>query len=165
MYNLSFDSLFSLHLCLRNPPDQRRYLYSAIFYFQFHRFFMGLTWGLTIAGVVLIAYYLKGWTELDPKVNPHAILGIVSTGELPSARRISSFVLIFYVKLFPKQPQSLFSQFVIYFFNSRFVFHSTIHGSMSLCPNSPKASRLQLASLVCWQQRTDHWYYSDLLWA
>lgn len=42
---------------------------------------MGLTWGLTIAGVVLIAYYLKGWTELDPKVNPHAILGIVSTGE------------------------------------------------------------------------------------
>lgn len=59
---------------------------------------MGLTWGLTIAGVVLIAYYLKGWTELDPKVNPHAILGIVSTGELSSARRISSLVLIFYVK-------------------------------------------------------------------
>lgn len=49
-------------------------------WFHFHRFFMGLTWGLTIAGVVLIAYYLKGWTELDPKVNPHAILGIVSTG-------------------------------------------------------------------------------------
>lgn len=85
---------------------------------------MGLTWGLTIAGVVLIAYYLKGWTELDPKVNPHAILGIVSTGELSSARRISSLVLIFYVKseaiyqtalviIFPVCNLSISSQFQV----------------------------------------------------
>lgn len=48
-------------------------------WFHLHRFFMGLTWSLTVAGIVLIVYYLNGWTELDPRVNPHAILGVVST--------------------------------------------------------------------------------------
>lgn len=49
---------------------------------QLHRFFMGLTWGLTMAGLGLIVYYLGGWTTIDPTVNPHAIVGIISTGQL-----------------------------------------------------------------------------------
>ncbi|KAK7078011.1 DOMON domain-containing protein frrs1L [Halocaridina rubra] len=49
-------------------------------WFHLHRFFMGLTWGLTVAGFVLIAYYLRGWTEIRPQDNPHAIIGIVSVG-------------------------------------------------------------------------------------
>ncbi|KAG0713162.1 putative ferric-chelate reductase 1 [Chionoecetes opilio] len=51
-------------------------------WFHLHRFFMGLTWSLTVAGVVLIVYYLNGWTDIDPRVNPHAILGVASTGEV-----------------------------------------------------------------------------------
>ncbi|KAK4319539.1 hypothetical protein Pmani_009527 [Petrolisthes manimaculis] len=49
-------------------------------WFHLHRLFMGLTWGLTMAGLGLIVYYIGGWTSIDPKVNPHAILGIISTG-------------------------------------------------------------------------------------
>lgn len=49
-------------------------------WFHFHRFFMGLTWGLTVAGFILIVYYLQGWTKIKPKQNPHAILGVITTG-------------------------------------------------------------------------------------
>ncbi|XP_045623366.1 putative ferric-chelate reductase 1 homolog isoform X1 [Procambarus clarkii] len=49
-------------------------------WFHFHRLFMMLTWSLTVAGFILIAYYLKGWTRHDPKENPHAIIGIISVG-------------------------------------------------------------------------------------
>ncbi|MPC41817.1 putative ferric-chelate reductase 1 [Portunus trituberculatus] len=49
-------------------------------WFHLHRFFMGLTWSLVIAGVVLILYYLNGWKDLDSRNTEHAILGVVSTG-------------------------------------------------------------------------------------
>ena len=42
---------------------------------------MMLTWGLTVAGFVVIAYYLRGWTKTSPSENPHAIIGIVSVGK------------------------------------------------------------------------------------
>lgn len=49
-------------------------------WFHLHRLFMGLTWGMTMTALGLIIYYLNGWTTIDPRNNPHAILGIISTG-------------------------------------------------------------------------------------
>lgn len=43
---------------------------------QWHRMFMILTWGLTIAAFVLIFLELGAWSAED---NPHAILGTVTT--------------------------------------------------------------------------------------
>jgi hypothetical protein len=37
---------------------------------------MILTWGLTIAGFVVIWVEIKGWSMVD---NPHAILGTITT--------------------------------------------------------------------------------------
>ncbi|XP_022913819.1 putative ferric-chelate reductase 1 homolog [Onthophagus taurus] len=45
-------------------------------WFAWHRFFMILTWSLTIAGFILIFVELKAWSSED---NPHAILGIITT--------------------------------------------------------------------------------------
>lgn len=45
-------------------------------WFAWHRFFMILTWALTIAGFVIIFVELRGWSAAD---NPHAILGTVTT--------------------------------------------------------------------------------------
>ncbi|XP_066965921.1 putative ferric-chelate reductase 1 homolog isoform X2 [Macrobrachium rosenbergii] len=49
-------------------------------WFHFHRLFMILTWGLTIAGFVLIVIYEGGWTEDPVSENPHPVIGIVSIG-------------------------------------------------------------------------------------
>ena len=49
-------------------------------WFIWHRFFMLLTWALTIAGFVLIFLELNGWTEISIYENPHALLGCVTTG-------------------------------------------------------------------------------------
>uniref|UniRef100_U5EVK0 Putative ferric-chelate reductase 1 n=1 Tax=Corethrella appendiculata TaxID=1370023 RepID=U5EVK0_9DIPT len=45
-------------------------------WFAWHRFFMVLTWLLTIAGFVLIFIEIDGWSQAN---NPHAILGTVTT--------------------------------------------------------------------------------------
>ncbi|PNF24839.1 putative ferric-chelate reductase 1 [Cryptotermes secundus] len=45
-------------------------------WFAWHRMFMLLTWGLTIAAFVLIFLELKDWSAED---NPHAILGCATT--------------------------------------------------------------------------------------
>lgn len=45
-------------------------------WFAWHRFFMVLTWVLTVAGFVIIFVEIGGWSQVD---NPHAILGVVTT--------------------------------------------------------------------------------------
>ncbi|XP_068248555.1 putative ferric-chelate reductase 1 homolog isoform X2 [Palaemon carinicauda] len=49
-------------------------------WFHFHRLFMILTWGLTIAGFVLIVIHVGGWVDDPISENPHPIIGIVSIG-------------------------------------------------------------------------------------
>ena len=49
-------------------------------WYVFHRFFMVLTWSLTMAGFVLIFLELQGWTFIPIKRNPHALLGCITTG-------------------------------------------------------------------------------------
>ena len=41
---------------------------------------MMTTWGLTIAGVILIFMELRGWTKIPITENPHALLGCITTG-------------------------------------------------------------------------------------
>ncbi|CAG0895399.1 unnamed protein product [Cyprideis torosa] len=48
-------------------------------WFVFHRFFMVLTWVLTVAGVVLMLVELKGLSAIPIDKNPHALLGGIST--------------------------------------------------------------------------------------
>lgn len=48
-------------------------------WFVLHRFLMMLTWGLTIAGFVLILLELKGLSNTF-NTNPHALLGFVTVG-------------------------------------------------------------------------------------
>ncbi|KAA0188418.1 hypothetical protein HAZT_HAZT003609 [Hyalella azteca] len=43
-----------------------------------HRFFMILTWVLTMSSLGLILWYKQGWTDTPADVNPHAYIGIVS---------------------------------------------------------------------------------------
>lgn len=45
-------------------------------WFAWHRFFMVLTWALTVAGFVIIFVEIGGWSQVD---NPHAIIGLVTT--------------------------------------------------------------------------------------
>ncbi|XP_021941194.1 putative ferric-chelate reductase 1 homolog isoform X2 [Zootermopsis nevadensis] len=47
-------------------------------WFAWHRMFMLLTWGLTVAAFVLIFLELKDWSAED---NPHAILGCATTAQ------------------------------------------------------------------------------------
>uniref|UniRef100_A0A2P2I8J2 Ferric-chelate reductase 1 homolog n=3 Tax=Hirondellea gigas TaxID=1518452 RepID=A0A2P2I8J2_9CRUS len=47
-------------------------------WFHFHRLFMMTTWGLTMAGFVLIMIHVGGWTSVPANTNPHAYIGIVS---------------------------------------------------------------------------------------
>ncbi|KDR19521.1 Putative ferric-chelate reductase 1-like protein, partial [Zootermopsis nevadensis] len=47
-------------------------------WFAWHRMFMVLTWGLTVAAFVLIFLELKDWSAED---NPHAILGCATTAQ------------------------------------------------------------------------------------
>lgn len=49
-------------------------------WFIWHRTFMMTTWGLTIAGFVLIFLELNGWTDIPISQNPHALLGCITTG-------------------------------------------------------------------------------------
>ena len=48
-------------------------------WFIWHRMFMLLTWGLTIAGFVLILLELKGLSKTFG-TNPHALLGFITVG-------------------------------------------------------------------------------------
>ena len=48
-------------------------------WFIWHRNFMVLTWGLTVAGFILILLELKGLSETI-NTNPHAIIGFVTVG-------------------------------------------------------------------------------------
>ncbi|XP_047739954.1 putative ferric-chelate reductase 1 homolog isoform X2 [Hyalella azteca] len=47
-------------------------------WFHCHRFFMILTWVLTMSSLGLILWYKQGWTDTPADVNPHAYIGIVS---------------------------------------------------------------------------------------
>lgn len=49
-------------------------------WFHFHRFFMILTWSLTMAGSGFIVYYVGGWSDIPLSTNPHPLLGAISTG-------------------------------------------------------------------------------------
>lgn len=49
-------------------------------WFILHRSLMILTWALTIAGFALIFWHKGAWTDIPYTVNPHAILGCVTTG-------------------------------------------------------------------------------------
>jgi len=49
-------------------------------WFVLHRSLMILTWLLTVAGFVLIFWHKGSWTDIPYWVNPHAVLGCITTG-------------------------------------------------------------------------------------
>lgn len=49
-------------------------------WFILHRSLMILTWALTIAGFGLIFWHKRAWTDIPYWVNPHAVLGCITTG-------------------------------------------------------------------------------------
>ncbi|KAF2351088.1 Cytochrome b561/ferric reductase transmembrane [Trinorchestia longiramus] len=49
-------------------------------WFHCHRFFMILTWSLTMVAFGLILWHVNGWTKIPADTNPHAYIGVVSIG-------------------------------------------------------------------------------------
>ena len=79
--------------------------------FQLHQVLMSLTVLLTCAGFIIIFIDLEGWVPLSIAQEPHALIGTITTGSLPSPSpqpplpsHLNDWIDLFYTGLALIQP-------------------------------------------------------------